>query len=127
MRSEGPVHSSKSTKGYPIRVSSRLPSVGSLVHQVQRWFVSRASLERQVKTLSEENTQLREKIKGLQKAKTVAEQRVEELRKERDGLKQKVAEQKKTVAATQKLMDEVHEKISDLREENERLRLNRRR
>lgn len=97
----------------------------SLTDFVRRWIVARKKLIAQLEKVQAENVELRAKVTGLQHARDQADRSAEERRREKEVLREKVAEQRKALEATQLVHEQVTAMLSELRDENERLRQSR--
>jgi seryl-tRNA synthetase len=93
-----------------------------LVDFVRRWFVQRSSLLRQIDSLKAERSQLQAKILALSHAKEQAERQAEERLREKEVLRLKIASQKKSSDASQRVIDQLNERILALRDELAKLK-----
>jgi regulator of replication initiation timing len=93
----------------------------NFIQRLWQWRQSKASLLKEVGDLRLENEQLRKKVAALQKAKDEADQNLQERRREKEVLRSRITAQKKTVGLAEQEAKQLSAKLTQLREENERL------
>ena len=94
----------------------------NVIDQLKRWRTSQIELLRLVDTLRADNDRLRAKLNALQHAKDHAEKQAEERRREKETLRTQIASLKAASKSTQLIVDQLGAKITELREENDRLK-----
>lgn len=93
----------------------------NLIDKIRRWTVSQNELHQQIEKLQSDNQRLREKVASLQKAKDTAERQAEERKREKDALRARLSDQKKSNEAVELASAQLNAKITELRDENEKL------
>jgi|ERR1044072_1846220 chromosome segregation ATPase len=89
----------------------------NLINQFKRWRLSHVELLGQVDGLQKENARLRGKLAVLQQAKDRAEKQAEGRKREKEALRTKLAGQKKEMDLRAAQIEELGDKISELRAE----------
>ncbi|MBN9502147.1 MAG: hypothetical protein BGO01_18875 [Armatimonadetes bacterium 55-13] len=90
--------------------------------RLKKWLRSHRSLVIEVEALRQENADLRQKIASLHNEKDRTEKSLEERRREKEALRTRLNSQKKASETSERTAKQLGEKVTELREENERLR-----
>jgi hypothetical protein len=95
----------------------------NLIQKLQRWKTSRAELQRQVDTLRTDNERLQQRLAEVRQAKDKAETQAEDRLREKEALRARMGVQKKDMKTNELLVEQLGAKITELRDENERLKV----
>jgi chromosome segregation ATPase len=91
------------------------------IPKLARLLRARHELLDEVDALRRENEKLRAKVASLQQAKVKLENSLEERRREKETLRANLVSQKKTTENKELIAEQLGNKISELRDENDRL------
>jgi chromosome segregation ATPase len=94
----------------------------NLIHEFKRWRTSHKELLNLVDTLRKDNDRLRVKLTALQHAKDQAEKDAEERRREKESLRVQLADLKKALKSKQLSIDQLSAKLTELRDELDRMK-----
>lgn len=94
----------------------------NLFSQFLRWRRTRIDLYKELDFLRLDNVRLRSKLSAIQHAKEQVDKQIEERRREKEALRVKLVTEKKSAEPTQRVIEQLNLKITELREENDRLK-----
>lgn len=91
------------------------------IPKIVRWCRAKNHLLDEIDALRQKNEELRAKVAALQQAKVKLENSLEERRREKETLRANLVSQKKSAESKEMIAERLGNKITELRDENDRL------